>query len=226
MVVFGLVSEDLALLRQLLEEIPDVRKARGKVHPLGAVLTLTVLGLMANCSSLSALSRFGKRHPALLLALSLRRSPSVATLSRLLSQVSVEAVREALFSFSRHLLARRAPAKEELVVAVDGKTLRGCHEDGQPLHVLHLFASELLLTLDQATAGSKEDERVALAGWLEEHEAELAARKIFTGDALFVSRSLCQAIIEAGGEYVCRLKQTNPPSTRPWLNSSPTRALP
>src|SRR3954463_8514446 len=56
------VPEEFALLVAALAAITDARFARGKVHPLPGVLALVVLGLMADCRSLSAISRYGQLH--------------------------------------------------------------------------------------------------------------------------------------------------------------------
>jgi len=135
-------------------------------------------------------------------------------LSLLLSKVSVVTLQEALRSFAQHLLSCRGQKKEELVIAVEGKSLRGVHESAEDRHVLPLFATELLLSLDQATAGRKEDERGALSGWLKSEAETFLWRKLFTGEALFANRTLCQALGEAGGKSLWRLKQTNPSSMR------------
>src|SRR5262245_40716694 len=99
------VPDEFALLCARLAALTDPRFARGKVHPLPGVLALVVLGLLAGCRSLSAISRYGQIHPAVLAPLGLRRSPSVATLHRLLGLVRVEEVRQALRAFARELLA-------------------------------------------------------------------------------------------------------------------------
>ena len=90
------LSEEFGLLREHLGRLSDHRSRRGLVHPLEGVLSLTALGLMCGCPSLSAIYRFGDMHPQLLTRLGLRRSPSVQTLSRLLGMVSVGEVRQAL----------------------------------------------------------------------------------------------------------------------------------
>jgi hypothetical protein len=95
------VAEEFALLVASFAAIPDPRLARGKVHPLPGVLALVVLGLMAGCRSLSAISRYGQIHPEVLAPLGLRRRPSVATLRRLLRRVAVEQLRAVLRDFAR-----------------------------------------------------------------------------------------------------------------------------
>src|SRR4051812_29239283 len=165
------VPEEFALLVAALAAITDARFARGKVHPLPGVLALVVLGLMADCRSLSAISRYGQIHPEVLAPLGLRRSPSVATLHRLLRRVGVG------------------------VVAVDGKTLRGVWEDGAQLHVLHVFAHRSALALDQVAVATVPEETVAAQDWLEQVAARFPGLSILTGDARSAERDLCAAVV-------------------------------
>jgi hypothetical protein len=183
------------------------------------VLALVVLGVMAGCRSLSAISRYGQIHPEVLAPLGLRRTPSVATLHRLLRRVSVAEVRTALAAFTRQLLVRRTGRVAVGVVAVDGKTLRGVWENGEQLHVLQLFAQASALALDQVAVGSAVDETLAAQEWLEQVAADFPGLTILTGDALYVEQDLCAAVVAGQREYVLRLKKTNPPST-PTLPSS------
>ncbi len=90
------IPEEFALLRQELGRVSDSRFARGLVHPLEAVLSLAVLGLICGQCSLSAIYRFGDTHPELLAGLGLRRSPSAAAL---LQMVKVAEVRQAMLNF-------------------------------------------------------------------------------------------------------------------------------
>ena len=120
----SLVDEEFALLRSCMSAIADPRQRRGRVHPLEGVLSLSVLGLMTHCRSLSDIHRFGELHPEALRELELRRSPSVPTLGRVLRGVSVAEVREALRTFAQQLLEVRNLEKE-MTVAADGKSCRG-----------------------------------------------------------------------------------------------------
>lgn len=215
------VPEEFAVLVAVFAAITDPRFARGKVHPLPGVLALVVLGLMAGCRSLSAISRYGQIHPEVLGPLGLRRSPSVATLHRLLRRVSVAEVRAALAAFTRHLLAMR-PGKDEVgVVAVDGKTSRGVWEGSVHLHVLHVFAQASVLGLDQVAVGCALDETVAAQDWLTTVADTFPGLTILTGDALYAEQDLCAAVVAGQRDYVLRLKKTSPPSTPTWNSSSP-----
>lgn len=125
------IPEEFTLLRQELARVSDSRFARGLVHPLKAVLSLSMLALMCGQCSLSAIYRLGDTHPELLAGLGLMRSPSVATLSRLLRMVKVAEVRQAMLNFMVALSRMRGA--QLTVASVDGKTIRGVWEDGEQL---------------------------------------------------------------------------------------------
>lgn len=207
------LPEELALLRSYLGAIPDPRHRRGLVHPLEGVLTLTVLGLMADCRSLSAIHRWAELHEELFEPLGLRRSPSVATLARLLRWVSVAHVRQALRCFAQALLERRG-YREALTVAADGKSLRGVWEEGKQLGLVHFFVHQARLTLDQETATYHLDEVKATQRWLEEVAGQFPGLAVLTGDALLADRTLGAAIVAQERDYFLKLKKTNPPFTR------------
>ncbi len=204
------LPEEFALLRCCLAGITDPRHRRGRVHPLEGVLSLSVLGLMGGCRSLSGIHRFGELHPEVLELLGLRRSPSVATLGRLLRWVSVAQVRAALRTFAQQLLEGRRWA-EPLTVAADGKTLRGVWEEGQQLGILHLFAHQAKLALDQVSTPYHVDEARATKAWLEEVAGQFPGLAVLTGDALLADRNLCAAIVAQGQDYLVKLKKTNQP---------------
>jgi hypothetical protein len=213
------VPEEFALLVASFAAVTDSRYARGKVHPLPGVLALVVLGLMAGCRSLSAISRFGQIHAEVLAPLGLRRSPSVATLHRLLRMVSVAEVRAALAAFARALHQRRTGRAALGVVAVDGKTSRGVWEGEAQLHVLQLFAHASRLGLDQVAVGSALEETAAARDWLSTAAAAFPGLTVLTGDALYVEQDLCAAVVASQRDYVLRLKKTSPPSM-PTSNAS------
>jgi hypothetical protein len=151
--------------------------------------------------------------PKLREPLALRRSPSVPTLTRLLRLVSVAQVREALRGFAQQLLAARG-SPELLAAAADGKTLRGVHEDAQSLALLELFVHQAQVTLDQVATRYHLTEGAALQEWVTTLAAQFPGLAVLTGDALFAERSLGEAIIGQGLDYVVKLKKTNPPSTK------------
>ena len=203
------VPDEFALLLRCLDRIPDVRKPQGKRHPLAGVLALVVLGLMGECRSLSAIRRFGRCHPEVLPALGLTRAPSVPTLSRVLAGLPPAAVRDALRELARALAVDRDAAVD--IVAVDGKTLRGVHEGSGPTHLLHLFAHESALVLDQLLVETVRDEVTAATQWIETLAQTFPGLRVFTADALYADRDLCATIVAQEYAYLIRLKKTSAP---------------
>ncbi len=229
------LPDELALLQACLATVTDPRHRRGIRHPLLAVLSLTVLALMAGQPSRSAIGRWGGLHPELLAALGLRGSPSVATLSRLLRAVAVTQVREALLAFTRQLHPRRLPdeaaadrppsAPEPGTLAADGKTMRAAWDGGRQLHVLHLFATHSQVALDQVPVAGRHAEVSATQAWIEQVADQFPGLTVLTGDALLADRTLCQAIVDSGRDYLFRVKKTNRISTKPASSFSPTRTV-
>ena len=216
------VAEEFPVLLDCLSQVTDTRKARGKVHPLTSLLALTVLGLMAGKTSLSGIVAWAAQQPRVQESLGLRRCPSVATLWRLLQQVSVQEVREALLTFALALRSLRHPTRAaDAVVALDGKTLRGAREAGAQLHVLHAFATESALLLDQCAIESHWAEPAAAQQWVAQIGGRFPGLQVFTGDALYAEQSLCAALVQAQKDYLVRVKKTSPHCSPISKNSSP-----
>ena len=106
-------------LTDVLAGVPDPRSRHGRVHPLGAVLGLVVLGLLMGKRSLSGIARLGRNYgPALAHALGFRRgkTPAKSTLSEILRATEAAAVEEAL---SRWVGSRLPPNATR--IALDGR---------------------------------------------------------------------------------------------------------
>ena len=225
------VALEFPLLLACLARITDARKARGKVHPLPAVLALTVLGLMAGNTSLSTLSVWAAANPRVWQALGLRRAPSFVTLWRLLQLVKVSEMQDALGDFALALQAVRRPEgapdpAPDDVAALDGKTLRGTREGGVLLRVLNVFATESRLVLDQVELARHVEERRAAKAWVPRLLARFPALAILTGDAQYAEQSLCAALVAAERHYVLKVKKTSTRYTPPSSNCLPTPAAP
>src|SRR5215217_3704456 len=90
-----------ALGRSLYEafgRIPEPRSARGRRHPLPAVLTLATVAMLSGARSLYAIAQWGRLQPPEVvhaLGFTRERTPSVATLhyvTKRLDAAAVEAV--------------------------------------------------------------------------------------------------------------------------------------
>ncbi len=82
-------------LREMLAQVPDPRKARGKRYPWPALLLLLVAALLSGANSQRGVARWGQTTGETWrqrLGVMRRRGPSQATMQRVLAQVDVDAL--------------------------------------------------------------------------------------------------------------------------------------
>ena len=114
-----------------------------------------------------------------------------------------------------------SPATVEIVerepqgVAVDGKAHRG-RLAGQPLvacpiHMLSAVCHETGLVLVQMPVTAMGDKAAAELATAPALIARMEWQgRVFTGDALYCQRTLCQQVVEAGGDYLVLVKGNQP----------------
>jgi hypothetical protein len=81
-------------LMEALATVPDLRSPLGLRHPWEAVLSVTVVAVLAGMKSLEAVARFERDHgPPLAHALGFRRgkTPAKATLRKLFRRLDIDA---------------------------------------------------------------------------------------------------------------------------------------
>jgi hypothetical protein len=196
------MSQPRRPLIQVLAEMPDPRQARGKRYPLGAVLALACAAMLCGYRSYSAIAEWGRNYgSALLQALGFTgtRAPCAATLCLILRRLDCERLEAALGQWAEGVLATAAPAPgagEGL--SLDGKTLRGSHNQGAPgAHLLSALSQRLGLTVAQTAVDEKTNEITAVQTVLEKL---LLAGRVVTVDALLTQRAVAQAIVAGGGD--------------------------
>ena len=103
-------------------------------------------------------------------------------------------------------------AAAAVTAAVDGKTSKQGHDaDGDPIHMLNVFAHELGLCLAQfPVTDGKPTEPQALKAALTELLDHYPFIRLFTGDALFTQRPLAQVILEADRDFLFAVKDNQP----------------
>ena len=191
-------------------QLTDPRHARGIRHPFPGLLATLFLGLLCRQPDFASIARWARRHwPALQAAFGLTRryAPHETTYSRLAAAFSVEEFRAALAGWLARVMAG-APT----VAAVDGKTSKHALDaDGDPLHVLNVFAHEAGVCLaDWPVGGGKDTEPEVLKAHLDELFAAWPSLRVLTGDAMFCQRPLARAIIAAQRDYVLVIKVNQP----------------
>jgi DDE_Tnp_1-associated/Transposase DDE domain len=199
-------------LIDVLAEIPDVRHARGKRHPLPSVLALICVAVLCGYRSYSAIAQWARIYPRdLVEALGLTHPipPCPATLCNILRQVDQEQIEAKLGGWAESVLACLPPASsDDEAVALDGKTLRGSqHQGALNVHVLSALSHRLGLTLGQQTVDAKTNEITHVVPLL---RSLVLDGRIFTMDALLTQRTVAQTIVEGGGDYVMLVKGNQP----------------
>ena len=118
-------------LREALDKVPDPISRRGRRHPLGAILALSVCAMMSGARSLYAISQWGRDHGADMsraLGFSRELTPSVATLHRVFSRLDDRGVRGTLTfqraAMTKTLSACRASSLSYCITSSSHKTLR------------------------------------------------------------------------------------------------------
>lgn len=207
----GLVF-DVGSLFEALCGLHDQRDARGVRYALVTVLAFTVLAKLAGQDHLRGIAQWVKRRASQLatfFALATEQAPHATTYSRIFSQAI--AVAE-WAQVTRDFFARQPGAGTSVVIALDGKTMRGTIPAGQThgIHLLAAFWPDEGWVLFQVEVGRQENEIPAAGRVLKSLDLR---GKIVTGDALLAQRELSLQITQAGGDYVWNIKD-NQPETR------------
>jgi predicted transposase YbfD/YdcC len=196
---------DLRSLYAFLERLADLRDPRGVRYQLADALTLIILAKLGGEDEAQGMADWLKhRAEELVSALALPHAsmPHRVTISRILGQaVEVGELEEVLQEYFDH----QAQGSREVVVAIDGKVLRGTIEVGQNqgLHLLAAYLPEEGLVLMQVEVESQENEIVAAPKLVEVLDLR---GKVVIGDAMHTQRDLSIEIVTQGGDYMWTAK--------------------
>jgi hypothetical protein len=194
-------------LMELLEGIHDPRHARGKRHPLSALLGLAVVAMLAGMTSYEAIVQYGKERGWEFLqhlGFTTKWGLCKATSSRVFRRIDVADFEARV---GRWIQQQLGPG-DAPHVAIDGKTARGSRDGDTPgVHSVSAYAPEVKAVLAQLRVDAKTNEHKAaleLLGVLPLKD------KVVTGDAMFTHRDVCAAVIAGGGDYVLPAKDNQP----------------
>ena len=199
-------------------QVPDPRHRRGIRYSVPALLTLAVVALLSNHLSVLAIAEWAKGQPPerlQRLGLPGGRAPHQSTLQRLLAQLDPLALAAALARCFAPAPATTPLPRGTQGVALDGKAQRGrlaFGSTGSPVHEVSAVDHQRGVVLAQ---------RPTLDGSSDKAQAELAVAptliagldwhgRVFTGDALYCQRALCEQILAAGGDYLLIVKANQP----------------
>jgi predicted transposase YbfD/YdcC len=189
-----LQDADASHLLTYLAAVPDPRAARGRRHPLVAILGLAAAAVLAGARSIAAIAEWAADAPQpVRAALDARRAapdhfavPAEATIRRTLSRLDADALAAAVGAWlaERDREHPRPAASRRRAVAIDGKTLRGARgaaSDGRRAHLLACMDHATRAVLAQRQVGGAPEEVPAFAPLLAELDL---AGTVVTADAL------------------------------------------
>jgi predicted transposase YbfD/YdcC len=209
-----------ATLHARFATLPDPRRPQGRRFPLAALLTLAVAAILANHRSVLAIAEWGAAQSDAyrrMLGFEGAAMPHQTTLHRLFARLDACLLAATLTRAVRY----GSPAAVEIVecepqgVAVDGKAHRG-RLAGQPLvacpvHMLSAVCHETGFVLVQVPVTAIGDKAAAELATAPALIAQMEWQgRVFTGDALYCQRTLCQQVVEAGGDYLVLVKGNQP----------------
>lgn len=203
------LSVEVGSLLERLQQVTDLRSKRGKLYPLTPFLAIAVLAKLCGQNHLQALAEWANlRAKELSEWFGLKRStmPHVTTWARLLGQaLDPDQLQSVIDRFMVAQLDQQLPKRGEVVLAIDGKTLRGTIPSGQTRGV-HLMAAYLVksgLVLSQVAVETKENEIVAAPKVLKGLDLR---GMVVTGDAMQAQRALSTQVVGQGGDYLWLVK--------------------
>jgi predicted transposase YbfD/YdcC len=210
-------------LLDLLAQVPDPRKRRGRRHSLAGLLAVGIAAVIAGSRSFAAIGQWAAdAGPEVLAVLGAVRGPAEeSTFRRAFALVSPDALDRVLGAW---LHTRAVRAGGRLVIAIDGKTVRGArNKDRKAPHLVAALAHGIGAVLGQVAVDAKSNEIPAVRELLKAF-ASLAGA-VITIDALHTQSDTAQAIIGRQADYVMTVKG-NMPTLYKRLKKLPWAAVP
>jgi len=196
---------DIGSLYAYLEEIEDTRKAKGKRYELIALLVLMMLAKLGGEDRPSGIAEWIANRKEVWVEHKIigeAKTASHMTYRRILQTIiDAEKFEELMKKYHQ----TRLKEEQELVVSIDGKTVRGTIPYGacRGLHLLAIYIPDQGLVLAQAEVDKKENEIVVAPRILSQ---VLLAGMIVIADAMHTQRAFSEQIVSAGANYVFTVK--------------------
>src|SRR3984885_9015021 len=210
-------------LLDLLSQVPDPRGKRGRRHALAGLLAAGIAAVIAGSRSSAAIGQWAAdAGPDVLAALGAERGPGEeATSRRAFPLVSADVLDRVLGAW---LHTRAVRAGGRLVIAIDGKTVRGAKsKGGKAPHLVAALAHGIGAVLGQVAVDEKSNEIPAVRELLKAF-ADVAGA-VFTIDAMHTQTDTAKVILARRADYVMTVK-ANMPTLHKQLKKLPWAAIP
>jgi predicted transposase YbfD/YdcC len=210
-------------LLDLLSQVPDQRKERGRRHPLAGLPAVGIAAVTAGARSFAAIGQWAAdAGPDALATLGATRGAAdESTYRRTFAQVSADVLDGLPGAWLR---TRTARIGGRLVIAADGKAVRGAKgKNGKAPHLVAALAHGIGAVLGQVAADSRSNEIPAVREPLKAF-ADLTGT-VLTTDALHARHDTAQAVPARHADYVMTIK-ANMPALYSQLKKLPWKDVP
>lgn len=214
-------------LLDVLAQVPDPRDARGVRYSLMALLAVAILATAAGMRSYAGFATWAASAPQDVLAqLGIRyRRPSEKTFRTVLSRLDAADLDRRLGAYFTALaVAQSVAGGALLVVALDGKTLRGARRAGAAaVHVVSVFAHHARLILGQLAVADKSNEIPCVRALLRLFGH---VRLLVTIDAMHTQTKTAKLICSTLKSHYLMTVKSNQPSLLARIKAMPWTQVP
>lgn len=193
-------------------ELTDPRKDRGCNHNLLDMVAIALCGTICGANTWADIERFAKAHidwfeRFLDLPFGV---PSHDTFGRVFRRLDTPEFQECLSKWIQQMQFQL----DGETVALDGKTLRGSHDqanDQSALHVINAWATGVKFCLGQISVDSKSNEIPAVRELLTILDLQGA---VVTADAMHCQTETVKMVVQQKADYVIQVKENQPNTLR------------
>jgi predicted transposase YbfD/YdcC len=202
---------DVGSIGSYFESLSDPRHLRNRKHLLVDIAVIAVCGIICGCDGPTAIHRWAKHRESWLAShLALPNGiPSRDCIRRLLIVLRPEAFQRCFQAWIADAILID-PHNQGRLVAIDGKTCRGSHDEPKGLGALHIvsaWASEEGIALGQVATDVKSNEITAIPQLLEQIDL---AGTLITIDAMGCQKDIVEQIVAGKGDCVIAVKDNQP----------------
>mgnify|MGYP000222536126 CR=1 FL=1 len=195
-------------LRDCFARIADPRVERTRLHQLSAILTISVLSVLAGGRGWEEMEVYGlSKEPWLSTFLALPNGiPSADTFRRVFERIQPQQFERCFEQWVQQLVSGLGIQ----VIAIDGKSVRGSYDresGSKALHLVSAWATEHRLVLAQSKVQAKSNEITAIPALLEVLDLKGC---IVTLDAMGTQKTIAAQIRQAQADYILCLKVNHP----------------
>jgi DDE_Tnp_1-associated len=200
-------------LLDLLAQVPDPRKKRGRRHPLAGLLAVGIAAVIAGSGPFAAIGQWAADpSPEVLAALGAARGPAEeSTFRRAFSALDPGRLDRVLGAW---LWTRAMQVSGRMVIAIDGKTVRGAKDKaGKAPHLVAALAHGIGAVLGQVAVAAKSNEIPAVRDLPRpvRQPVRMDRSPRTVADAVLASiRSRQARALTAGGRQLLPVSQTLP----------------